>query len=149
MYVSRKTKHYNELGTFVLSFWTEVFFLSLSLWLKRRLSGITDLLRLSSWVNQDGKIIEKRKVSVHKTYSFCCPYTTYPPLILPGNSKRLVWCSMEDCVSFCAQWKFLSLFFRFMALVSDISRTQCLGIATAAFLVQLVPSLQLVTKFWP
>ena len=34
-----------------------------------------------------------------------------------------------------------------MALVSDISRTQCLGVATGAFLVQLVPSLQLVTKF--
>ena len=31
MYVSRKTKLYNKLGTFVLSFWTEVFSLSLSL----------------------------------------------------------------------------------------------------------------------
>lgn len=137
-------------GTFVLSFWTEVLL---------SLSGSKEDYQVSQiyWgfhldQSLDGKIIEKKKGILYKAYSFCCPYTTYTPLILPGDSKRLVWCNVEDC----AQWKFSPLFFRVNTPWGQKTygfgqwhlQDSMSGVAKGAFLVQVVPSLQSVTKFW-
>lgn len=88
--------------------------LTLSLPLNRLSSVNDDLLRLSPWLNQDGKIIEKG-ISFWPQESLWCPCIIYISLILPCQEtgfQKLVWWNLEDCVFFPCSVKWSPLFFK-------------------------------------